>query len=959
MFPRNNSNKKPIKIGSNQNKMKDMGAFIDNELKLLQSFKRRKNNPTSLNTQNLNLNMNIAENKPISSNNTPIVVNNSMAESQNVLKNSMSNKGFNPSNPSQKTIDDSMRVSQTKFEGFSNITKFTESNTNNTSQLIDKNESRRARRPPSNASNKSEPFVIKFPQEQIQNRKNKDILKNLNKNIENDINYRNNNMIENISGLKASNLKKEENKKPYIASYNKIADSPKNIFGDEEIEEDYGDFENVEQEKEVKKENKNDWEDMFGENANFNNVDDEKILQPQIINKNKSKREQIIERMNDIKSIVLLSEEYIDIINMEKVNDNNNNDMNFNLGNNQGKQDIAINTDPIIYKNKATATEENIDLNINNNEENNNDDNDEENKDINLPIKSYNQNEGEKKSKIIISSYQPLSYDAYNVFVKTAPAIEKMLLNNINKYILQKKDEKPVEESAGMHKLSMEFEFPNDLLLYMFPNNSNNIKINIDKFLFFDTKPYLIIFSLSLTTKNSSSLCPIFEDNFGSFNSVNLIMLFDIFTKKIIKILFSQSKVNDMVAIGDGENLLVAARVGGEFDIFDISLKGDNEDGDDKYFMGFENDNKNSNVSLGRCELNQENIAVKKTPKFKLILPIFSSCDFVRNNYNENKDNENCYFNSQLKRMIKVINKNNENSDSYIERLYELFIFDQTGYLISFKINDSDTRSYTSLEHIFNEPYINSDLNPLIKRCFNTLPDNGKIIKENLLTEIYDIKYYKNNILYILCNFGLCKLTIEGKDTFLCDTVYLSLSEDNTNTMTCFDISDLGQIVCAFNDNSVKIIEAENKEILYTSIVEGVDNSSLINNIVWSKAICKNEKNKLVRRTLLANFFIFTTKNEFVIYDLNQKKLENVRKVKKFKDFGKALKLSRKNSLIEMSDCLFTDYSNFIAMSECNQINKAKFSITKLCLRKQYYDEATILKVNKKIIGKLLSLLNN
>jgi len=46
-------------------------------------------------------------------------------------------------------------------------------------------------------------------------------------------------------------------------------------------------------------------------------------------------------------------------------------------------------------------------------------------------------------------------------------------------------------------------------------------------------------------------------------------------------------------------------------------------------------------------------------------------------------------------------------------------------------------------------------------------------------------------------------------------------------------------------------------------------------------------------------------------------------------------------------------------MSECNQVNKAKFSITKLSLRKQYYDEGTILKVNKKIISKLLSLLNN
>ena len=950
--------------------MKDMNAFLENELKLLDKMKTksRRNNPTTLNNPNLNLNINISENKsrPISSNNNPIIVNNSMAESQNFIKNTMANKGLN--NTAQKTIDDNMRTSQTKFEGFSNVTKFTETNTTNTSQLIDKNESRRTRRPPSSSSNKTEPFVIKFPQEQIQNKKAKDILKNLNKERDIDINFRNNNIIENISGLKPSNEKKEEIKKPtYIESYNKIGDAPKNIFGDEEIEEDYGDFENVEGEKdkknENKNENKNDWEDMFGENANFNDVDEDKVLKPQIINKNKSKRDQIIERLNDIKNIILLSEEYIEIASLEKTTDNKNDKMDFNIGSNQGKQDLAVNTDPIVYKNKATATEENFDLNMNNNEGNDNE-NDEENKDKDhLHITSYNQNVNEKKSKIILSSYQPLSYDAYNVFVKTAPAIEKMLLNNINKYILQKKGEKQVEESTGMHKLSMEFEFPNDLLVYMFPNNSNNININIDKFLFFDTKPYLVAFSLTLTTKGCSSIAHIFEDNFGNFDTVNLIMLFDIFTKKIIKTLFCQSKINDMVAIGDGENILVAARVGGEYDIFDISLKGDDtqDEGDVKYFMGFENDN--NNVSLGRADINIKSMPINNNPKFKIILPLFSTYNFMLLNNIKNKEEENAPigdigFNSQVKKMIKVINKNNE-SNNYIDKLYEIFIFDQTGYLISFQFNDSDTQSYSHLENIFNEPYINFDLNPLIKRCFNTLPDNGNNIKENMLTEIYDVKYYKDNILYVLCNFGLCKLTIEGKDTFLCDPIYCSLSEGNNNSMTCFDISDLGQIVGGFNDNSVKIIDSENKQCIYSSVVEGVDDSTLINNISWSKAICKTTKNKLIRRALLANFFIFTSKNEFIIYDLNQKKIENVRKVKKFKDFGKALKLSRKNSLIEMSDCLFTDYSNFIAMSECNQINKAKFSITKLSLRKQYYDEGTILKVNKKIIVKLLSLLNN
>ena len=963
MFPSKNTSKKPVKIGQT----KDMGAFIENELKLYQSMKRRNrpnNNTTPINP---NLNINLTENKsrPISTHNTPIVVNNSIAESQNILKNSMSNKGFNPS---QKTLEDNMRLSQTKFEGFTKATKFTDTNTNS-SQFIDKNESRRARRPPSTSSNKTEPFVIKFPQEQVQKKKTKDILKNLNKGMEkNDYNYRNNNIIENISGLKPSNEKKEDNnKKPYIESYNKIADEPKNIFGDEEIEEDYGDFENVEGEKEKEKdkknENKNDWEDMFGENANFNNVDEEKILQPQTINKDKSKRDQIIERLNDIKNIVLLSEDYIEIASMDKISDINdklNDDINLN---NQNKQDIAVNTDEIVYKNKATATEENFDLNQNNNEGNNNEENDEENKDkekdMNIPLSSYSQNETEKKSKIIVSSYQPLSYDAYNVFVKTAPAIEKMLLNNINKYILQKKDQKHIEESTGMHKLSMEFDFPNELLLYIFPGNSNNIKISIDKFLFFDTKAYLICFSLSLTKKESSSISPIFEDNFGDFNSANLIMLFDIFTKKIVKTLFSKSKINDIIAIGDGENLLVSARADGEFDIYDISLKGENtqEESDDKYFMGFERNNEGNNVSLCRCDLTKVSVPINNNPKFKLLLPIVSTYDFMKFN-NENMKKENIGFNSQVKKMIKVINKNIENSN-YIDKLYEIFILDQTGYLISFQFNDSDTRSITRLEHIFNEPYINSNLNPLIKRCFNTLPDNGNFNKENLLTEIYEIKYYKENILYILCNFGLCKFTIEGKDTFLFDPVYSSLSELNSNSITCFDISDSGKIVCGFNDNSVKIIDSDNKGFIYSSHVDNLDSSTLINNIMWSKVICKTTKNKLIRRTLLANFFIFTSKNEFIIYDLNQKKIENLRKLKKFKEFGKSLRLSKKNSLIDMSDCLFTDYSNFIVMSECNEFNKAKFSITKLSLRKQYYDEATIVKVNNKIILKLLSLLYN
>ena len=928
MFPRKSPNKKPIKLGPGSKKLNEMNAFIDTELK---SLMNRRQQVTSLNN--------------------PININNSMAESQNNLKNVMNKNGFGAQN---KPIEEQMRTSQSKFEGFSNVTKFTDNP--NTSVLIDKKESRRARRPPSSSSNKSEPFIIKFPQEQTSKNKNKELLKHLNKDKEVEVNFKNN-----ITGLKPENKIKDEqkNKKPYIESYNKIEDQPKNIFGDEEIEEDYGDFENVD---ENKNENKNDWEDMFGENANFNDIDEERKLKPMKINKDKSKREQIIERMNDIKNIILLSEEYIEIVSLEKTEENDNKmGLGSNLNMDKGKQETGINTDIIEYKDIGTATEENFDFDLNNEDDGEETKEKEKDTELHLGINSFNETGKEKKSKIMVASYQPMSYDAYNVFVKIAPSIETMLLNNINKYILQKKDDKQIEESTGMHKLSMEFNFPNDLLAYIFPKNSNNIKINIDKFLFFDTKPYLIAYSLSLISNNSSSISQIFQDNFGDISSCNLIMIYDIYTKKVIKTLFSQSKVNDMITIGEGENLLVTARVGGEFDIFDISQKGD-ENGEDigiKYFMGFEPDYANNNMSLGREDLsNQKNILSKINPKFKLVLPIFSSYNFISDSNIIKETDENLGFNSQVKKMIKVINKNTENKN-YIDKLYEIFTLNQTGYLLSFQFTDSDIRSLSRLEHIFNEPDIHSDLNPLIKRSFNTMPDNGDYSKENLLTEIYDIKYYKENILFILCNFGLCKLTIEGKDNFLCNIIYSCIEKENPNQMTCFDISDLGQIVCCFNDKTVKVINEENKELLISCVVDGINDSTLINNIVWSKVICKNENNKLIRRHLLANFFIFTSKNEFIIYDLNQKKTENLRKIKKLKEFAKGLKLSRKNSLIDMSDCGYTDYSNYIVMSECDQLNKAKFSITKLCLRKQYYEEGSIIKVNQKIINKLRSLINN
>ena len=100
---------------------------------------------------------------------------------------------------------------------------------------------------------------------------------------------------------------------------------------------------------------------------------------------------------------------------------------------------------------------------------------------------------------------------------------------------------------------------------------------------------------------------------------------------------------------------------------------------------------------------------------------------------------------------------------------------------------------------------------------------------------------------------------------------------------------NLGRVFNNIND------ETENDKV-YLSENGFIDNQQLIKNIKKGKKEEQNnnEKNKLIRRHLLANFFIFTSKNEFIIYDLNQKKTENLRKIKKLKEFGKGLKLSRK-----------------------------------------------------------------
>ena len=72
-------------------------------------------------------------------------------------------------------------------------------------------------------------------------------------------------------------------------------------------------------------------------------------------------------------------------------------------------------------------------------------------------------------------SYQPLSYDTYKFFVKFSPFVEKILLNNINKYILQGPQD--LQELKAFSKLEKEFMLSNDLIEYLNMNNFYNHEV--------------------------------------------------------------------------------------------------------------------------------------------------------------------------------------------------------------------------------------------------------------------------------------------------------------------------------------------------------------------------------------------------------------------------------------------------------------------------------------------------
>lgn len=449
-----------------------------------------------------------------------------------------------------------------------------------------------------------------------------------------------------------------------------------------------------------------------------------------------------------------------------------------------------------------------------------------------------NLNEDNNKSNIE-TNYQPLTYKAYQFFIHIGPYIENILLNNTNKYIRQTKSAQ-TGETTGMTKLDKEFIFPKELLDYLFPNtNESDISFRFTSFLFFDTKPYQIAFAINLTLGNASPLYALLPD---INSSCSLVVVYCLFTNQIMKIYYSFSKINEMSLLGESENLLVTAKHDGTFDIYDLR----NTDKEVLY-QNYESSNLQS-ITRQSGDENAKN--APSNPKYSLILP---SSTFINSGFS-------------LSNPIVSIWKNVIESIS-TEKVFKLFAVDQSGSIAIFNIRESITNS-KNYDEILAKPDILLNVSRETTRVFNT--------DETIPLQCINMKYLDDEkcygIIFLLSNIGLAKITIEGKESFIIEPIY----DSSFNKMICFDLADTGNICAAFSDYTVKIFDKTNDTLL-TAFASSLIPGAVLEQITWSNVICKNAKGKLVRKSLLANFYLFTSKNEFIIYDLNQKNAADIK----------------------------------------------------------------------------------
>lgn len=379
-------------------------------------------------------------------------------------------------------------------------------------------------------------------------------------------------------------------------------------------------------------------------------------------------------------------------------------------------------------------------------------------------------------------------------------------------------------------------------------------------------------------------------------NEKNILIVFNLFSNKIKKIFISNCSIVDCLTIGKNENFIFACREDGVFDIYDIKKV------DEVYYnykvselnitREIENVNKNLVFNSHNPDL-QNNIF-----EYNLSLPILSSISSFDSNHSIKMDNK----------IIKILRKGNYESN-------KIYTLDKRGNLF-FMVA---TLNYSKLSNDkFKKINNNQNDNNFLKKLYevNIEEKLKSILKGNEL-KCYDIKIYKkdrninnekldsNNVNFyqdiflINSNLGMIKLTLIGKNDFNIRIIYNNYVEKNI--LTSFDLSDTGLILASFSDMTIKVLDINDFTcIFYVNIA--MDNlDTTINKVYWASVICKNIDKKLIRKSLTANFFAITSKNEFIIYDLNQKNKNDIKKIKKKIELGTKKGLNRKNSIIDFS----------------------------------------------------------
>jgi WD40 repeat protein len=311
---------------------------------------------------------------------------------------------------------------------------------------------------------------------------------------------------------------------------------------------------------------------------------------------------------------------------------------------------------------------------------------------------------------------------------------------------------------------------------------------------------------------------------------VNLVVIFNLFSGDYEKIFFSFNKITSLAILGTSESILAASKIDGTIDIFNLR-----KTGQERYYMNFET---KVNPML-------ENHTRDNTPnKFKLILPIHT------------------LQSESTSKIVKLRKRVIEGINSRVIKLYSLSL---DGKIEIYEMNDS---TLDELKEVSKNTI--KKINTLdISTHFNNFSDLGKL-------KCLDINFSRkagnySDIIYILTNFGLIKLSLAGRNDFIVNSIF-------DIGVTAFDVSDNGYVLAAFNDLMVRLYDETSLNMVFQMYAEELSCDTIIDKIYFSDIVCKDENNKLLRRTLLANMFAFTTKNEFIIFDLNQKVGSKVRK---------------------------------------------------------------------------------